>query len=188
MTETEEERTRALRKIEAEKAKKEKLEAKLERERIKAELARDKELRRANNGVLPSVLGVDGYNPSAVQAPKSDAKRSREDETPQPAETKQMKPSSVTATTAPPSQQSTASATSAAATVTNPVKKVAPSTTSPSIVSNSGTDDSNQTRMETIESSISTIARYRTGGDGGQALNLLLLFLKNIRDNPQDPK
>ena len=34
---------------------------------MRAEIARDKEARRANKGVLPSVLGVDGYNPSAPQ-------------------------------------------------------------------------------------------------------------------------
>ena len=30
--------------------------------------------------------------------------------------------------------------------------------------------------------------RYRTNGDGGQALKLLLTFVKNILDNPSDPK
>ena len=39
----------------------------MERERLRAEIARDKEARRSNKGVLPSVLGVDGYNPSAPQ-------------------------------------------------------------------------------------------------------------------------
>lgn len=34
---------------------------------MRAEIARDKEARKANKGVLPSVLGVDGYNPSIVQ-------------------------------------------------------------------------------------------------------------------------
>ena len=55
------------RKRENEKIKKEKDAAKMERERLRAEIARDKEARRANKGVLPSVLGVDGYNPSAPQ-------------------------------------------------------------------------------------------------------------------------
>ncbi len=32
------------------------------------------------------------------------------------------------------------------------------------------------------------IARYRTGGDGGAALKLLLTFVKNIVDNPDEPK
>ena len=30
--------------------------------------------------------------------------------------------------------------------------------------------------------------RYRTNGDGGQALKLLLTFVKNILDNPNEPK
>lgn len=47
--------------------KKEKEAAKRERERIRAELAKDKAERRANKGKLHSTLGVDGYNPSAIQ-------------------------------------------------------------------------------------------------------------------------
>jgi len=42
-------------------------EAEKERLRLRAEIARDKEARKANKGVLPSVLGVAGYNPSAIQ-------------------------------------------------------------------------------------------------------------------------
>ena len=64
MEQTQEERARLARKREAEKMKKEKADAEKERQRLRAEIARDKELRRANKGVLPSVLGVDGYNPS----------------------------------------------------------------------------------------------------------------------------
>ena len=30
--------------------------------------------------------------------------------------------------------------------------------------------------------------RYRSNGDGGQALKLLLTFVKNVHDNPTDPK
>ena len=41
--------------------------AEKERLRLRAEIARDKEARKLNKGVLPSVLGVDGYNPSIVQ-------------------------------------------------------------------------------------------------------------------------
>lgn len=42
--------------------------------------------------------------------------------------------------------------------------------------------------QEIIEASIGTISRYRTGGDGGNALKLLVLFLKNIAENPNDEK
>lgn len=55
------------RKREAEKAKREKEEAKRERERLRAEIARDKAERRAHGGKLASKLGVEGYNPSALQ-------------------------------------------------------------------------------------------------------------------------
>jgi hypothetical protein len=30
--------------------------------------------------------------------------------------------------------------------------------------------------------------RYRTGGDGGAALKLLLTFVRNVADNPTEPK
>jgi len=46
---------------------KEKLDAKRERERIRAELAKDKAERAANAGKLHSRLGVEGYNPDAIQ-------------------------------------------------------------------------------------------------------------------------
>jgi thiol-disulfide isomerase/thioredoxin len=47
--------------------KREKVEAKKERDRIRAMLEKDKLERRSNNGKLKSSLGVDGYNPSAIQ-------------------------------------------------------------------------------------------------------------------------
>lgn len=47
--------------------KREKDSARRERERIRAELAKDKAERAANKGRLGSRLGVDGYNPSAIQ-------------------------------------------------------------------------------------------------------------------------
>lgn len=55
------------RKRDAQARKREKLEVKRERERIRAELEKDKMERRANKGKLHSTLGVDGYNPSAIQ-------------------------------------------------------------------------------------------------------------------------
>jgi len=67
MEETLEERQRLARKREADRLKREKDDSKRERERLKQEIERDKELRRRNKGVIPSVLGVDGYNPSIIQ-------------------------------------------------------------------------------------------------------------------------
>jgi UBX domain-containing protein 1/4 len=55
------------RKREAIARKREKEESKRERERIRAELEKDKRERMANKGKLHSTLGVDGYNPSAIQ-------------------------------------------------------------------------------------------------------------------------
>jgi UBX domain-containing protein 1/4 len=55
------------RKREALARKREKQEFKRERDRIRAELEKDKRERAANKGKLKSNLGVDGYNPSAIQ-------------------------------------------------------------------------------------------------------------------------
>jgi hypothetical protein len=42
--------------------------------------------------------------------------------------------------------------------------------------------------VEKIDQSIATIMKYRTGGDGGQALKLLNTFIRNIIEHPEDPK
>ena len=55
------------RKRDAVQRRKEKEAFKKERERIRAELAKDKAERQANQGKLASKLGVDGYNPDAIQ-------------------------------------------------------------------------------------------------------------------------
>jgi thiol-disulfide isomerase/thioredoxin len=55
------------RKRETYKRKKEKTDAKKERDRICAELEKDKRERMANKGKLKGKLGVDGYNPDAIQ-------------------------------------------------------------------------------------------------------------------------
>ena len=67
MKKTREEMEIKQRKNEAYLRKKEKIEARKERERIRAELAKDKAERAANKGKLHTRLGVDGYNPSAIQ-------------------------------------------------------------------------------------------------------------------------
>jgi UBX domain-containing protein 1/4 len=64
---TREEMEKEQRKREAEARKREKQEFKRERDRIRAELEKDKRERMTNKGKLQSTLGVDGYNPSAIQ-------------------------------------------------------------------------------------------------------------------------
>eukprot|EP01031_Cornospumella_fuschlensis_P033337 gene33337-40327_t len=125
-----EERERLQRKREAEKLKREKEEAAKERQRLRDEIARDKEIRKLNKGVLPSVLGVGGYNPSAP-------------------------------------------------------KPVAKPASAPGIAASG---DLTPPSVEKIDQAIGTISRYRTGGDGGAALKLLVTFLRNITTNPTDPK
>lgn len=168
LDETMEERQKMQRKRELDKAKREKEAEAKERARLRAEIARDKELRRLNNGVLPSVLGVDGYNPPIIQynVPAGDAPASSD-----PAAPAAAVPTKPTATSSVPA---------AAAPV---VRKVASSsaTTAPSAISTASPE-------ERIDSALTTIARYRTAGDGGQAIKLLLTFVKNIVEHPDDPK
>jgi hypothetical protein len=95
--------------------------------------------------MLPSALGVEGYNPS-VGGPSP----------------------------------SVSSAQSAAASV--PASGAAPRATAGAAAV------SQKAPEEIIAVSIGTISRYRTGGDGGNALKLLALFLKNIVENPGDDK
>ncbi|CAM9659105.1 unnamed protein product [Ectocarpus fasciculatus] len=120
-----EERDRLMRKRELERKRKEKEDEKKERERLRAEIARDKEMRRANKGVLPSVLGVDGYNPSI--GAKADPN-------------------------AAPSDSTAASA------------------------------------LQKVDAALGTVSRYRTGGDGGQVLKMLSLYVQNIAQKPTEAK
>lgn len=151
--ETEEERNRMQRKREAAKKKKEKEDAIKERARLRAEIARDKELRKANNGVIPSKLGVEGYNPSAVQY---DKKETRKDET-------GVNSAPAKSSSSVPSQQKK--------------PKVAQSA-----------EDVKSDPIKVIDTAVAAILRYRTGGDGGQALKLLHLLLRNVLNNPTEEK
>jgi hypothetical protein len=134
---------------------------------LRAEIALDKERRKANKGVLPSVLGVDGYNPSIVQYSADTSKT-----TPQPGESSTAAPS-----TSKPAPAPTAS-----------VSKVEPSKPKPTSKATSSTSESSQSPEVVIDTAIGTISRYRTGGDGGNAFGLLLTFLRNIVDHPEETK
>lgn len=39
-----------------------------------------------------------------------------------------------------------------------------------------------------VEAGLNTLSRYRTGGDGGQAIKMLMLFIQNIVQNPTEEK
>lgn len=137
--------------------------AEKERQRILAEIARDKELRKQNKGVLPSVLGADGYNPSGVQYE---------------VDSKDVSATSATAT-------GTASATDATPKPTSvPAKKPATASTGLATLSSLTPAEKEQK----IDAAIATLMKYRTAGDGGHALKLLLTFVKNVNDQPQEPK
>jgi len=163
IAETDEERQRLARKREIARKKKEKEDSIKERQRLRAEIARDKELRKANKGVLPSVLGVDGYNPSAVQYDQK---------------------AEVTPSTSSPAPTSTSSATT---TSSAPTPVPVPKTSQPA-TKRAAVDVPPADPIKVIDNAISTIARYRTGGDGGAALKLLILLLRNVVTHPGDPK
>jgi thioredoxin len=156
MDETLEERQRIMRKREAERLKKEKEDAAKERARLKAEIARDKEIRKMHGGMIPSVLGVEGYNPSAIQYDQPNA------------------------------GTTTATSTTTTTTTTTAVSKGAVKPTA--AASNDESSLSLQEKLQRIDGAIGTISRYRTGGDGGQALKLLLTFTRNIVTNPGEEK
>ncbi|KAJ1402087.1 hypothetical protein B484DRAFT_405513 [Ochromonadaceae sp. CCMP2298] len=171
MEQTQDERQRAQRKRDADKAKKEKDDANKERSRLRAEIAKDKEVRRANKGVLPSVLGVDGYNPSIIQydLPASAS-----------ASAGASAGGAVEGEASVPAKRS--SDTSAAA----PIKS-APAAKKPAPASASSSTSS-MSPAQRVDSAIGTILKYRTGGDGGSALKLLSTFVKNVAENPDEPK
>lgn len=155
-----EERARLQRKRDAERAKKEKNDAIKERERLKAEITRDKEIRRLNKGVIPSILGVDGYNPSIGD------------------KTAAQDPSSAVSEDLTPSKRDATDE-----------KKTAPSSSATKKTSSTGSASKEILNPEQkIETAITTILRYRTGGDGGTALKLLLTFVNNIVKSPNEPK
>lgn len=161
-----EERQRMLRKREIERAKKEKEDEAKERARLKAEIARDKELRRQHGGVLPSVLGVEGYNPSIVSTASGAGAASGG---------AAGSSSSAAATPPLPPPPTTTTVTSS-------------SLTAESILVSESSEGITAARLEKIDGLITTIARHRVGGDGGHALKLLNTFVSNVVNNPTEPK
>lgn len=157
-TEIDDIRESTQRRLEAARAKKEKQDQVKERERLRAEIAADKAERLANKGMLKSVLGVDGYNPSAVQYDG-------------PAKEGGAAPAA--------SNSSAASAAATMATAPSAAKKASGSSGPPPPLENPG---------RTVDQALETLARYRAGGDGGAAMKLLITFLKNIVENPDEPK
>ena len=133
-------------------------------------------MRRKNKGMLPSVLGVDGYNPAAggdesVVAQKSGAAAA-------PTAAAAVVKTSADDAAAVPAKRPSADAASGAAKITTATKKPASAAAAAPV-----TDP-----KQRIDSAIGTLMKYRTGGDGGNALKLLLTFCKNIDSNPTETK
>lgn len=112
-----------------------------------------------NKGVIPSVLGVDGYANTPAPSTSSSASSAA---APVPAPAAAKAPSS--ASTARTTATSSTSAAAAAVAVTP------------------------EAALKTVESMLERISRYRTGGDGGEALKMLALFVRNVVVNPEEVK
>lgn len=165
--EIQEERDRMQRRREAELAKREKQDAAREKQRILAEIARDKEMRKKNKGVLPSVLGVDGYNPSAVQY---------EMDVDPPV------PPAVPASASAPASASSASSGSSGGVAERSASAAPARTTGASAA------PAVENPEQKIDSAIETLMKYRANGAGGNALKLLFTFVNNVADSPDEPK
>jgi hypothetical protein len=164
-----------------------------EKQRLLLEIARDKELRKSNKGVLPSVLGVNGYNPSILQYDIKDNNNDKnvnvEDKNDSKIinnnidiNDKNSKKENVT--TLPLKRNAIGESSVSTTTNTN---------NSNNIISNSKqitttTTSTLNEKILKIDSAIQTIMKYKTGGDGGQAFKLLITFLKNIAENPNETK
>ncbi len=119
-----------------------------------------------------SVLGVDGYNPSIVQYDSNAAG------------------SALPAAPASATAAATAVVPPAASVASTDVKARAPASSSSaaSAPGASGAIESKEEALKKVESALTTISRYRTGGDGGQALKMLLQIVQNIVQNPDEMK
>lgn len=127
-------------------------------------------MRRANKGVLPSVLGVDGYNPSIGAKPD---------------------PSAVSVSASAPNSTAPSVIPSAAPVavqpaITTPVRSSTAPAAAASIASSS--TETRESALQKVDAALATISRYRTGGDGGAALKMLLLYIQNIVQNPTEAK
>lgn len=118
-------------------------------------------MRRANKGVLPSVLGVDGYNPSVGGKADLNDACSSNSAVPVAPQIAAEKPAAVV-------RSSAATAVVASISVSDVETK--------------------ESALQKVDAALSTISRYRTGGDGGNTLKMLLLYIKNIVENPTESK
>ena len=129
-------------------------------------------LRKMNNGVLPSVLGVDGYNPSALSKEPTGASGSS--------------PAAVVGAGAVTGSNATvgdSNINSAANSVNKTINSVSTATV-PTTNNNAITAEV----LDKMDQLILTISRYKVGHDGGHALKLLNTFINNICVNPTESK
>ena len=129
MAKTKEEMQRQAMARDAIQRKKEKEAFKRERARIKAEIEKDKAERRAHKGKLTSKLGIEGYNPDAIQYDVEQDEEQKSD---------------------------------------SPMKKKP------------------KASVAKIDDYIKKVSSYRAGGDGGKCLKVLLAYVGNVVDKPDE--
>ena len=167
---TKEQLEKAKRIREIERVKREKNAEKKERERLRAEIAKDKAERRARGGKLAGRLGVDGYNPSI------DNNEARRDaNVPPPAEGDDE----AKAGEAPSSAKAAAPAPRIDVAMLSKGK----------IVEAGAARKPDLPPAEAVDKAIATLQKYKTAGDGGVALKTLGAYVRNaLTKGDQDPK
>ena len=147
--------------------KKEKEDAKKERERIRKELEADKLERKANKGKLKSQLGVDGYNPSAIQYDEEvRACGGRKTEALQ-----NFVADTILMSRRPPPRFAQTGEVEKVSAIPKKVKTV-----------------DNRPKEQRVKDNLARIASHRAGGDGLNCLKLIDVFFKNIVEKPDEEK
>lgn len=126
---------------------KEKEDAKRERERLRAEIAKDKAERKARGGKLQSVLAADGYNPAGLSASMAKSMEQEDKKAEQVQKIEAAAPRAVGESRAPALP-----------------------------------------RAEAVDKAIASLSKYKVGGDGGKALQLLMKMTKNLVEHPGEVK
>ena len=108
---------------------------------------------------MPSVLGADGYNPSAIQYDTEGAPL-------------------------PPGTTTPAATTNNGGGKEGDSSDSGPAAPKALNISTAAIDNPEKT----IDNAIATICKYRTRNDGGNALKLLITFIKNVAEQPTEMK
>lgn len=150
---------------EIDRVKREKLAEKRERERLRAEIAKDKAERRARGGKLAGRLGVEGY------APSIDNNNDRRD------------------ANVPADEQDGAEEAEKPAAKAAPARVDVAMLAKGKVVAEGAAAKPDLPPGEAVDKAIKTLQKYKTAGDGGVALKTLGAYVRNAATKgDQDPK